>query len=199
MTVPRISMLSGIRDDDYSRLVACLGVEHRSKEARSRLMDAGNRALSALRCGLRDPDPRVRIGCCIVLDHHLDDEAIPELIENLRHDHPDVRAWALHALGCDRCKEGSCRPAESFVVPLAAAMLTNDPSHKVRERAAGLLGPAVHRSPEALAALRRAHQNDPCAVVRKIAGWYVPGGPRYERLEPKVPRTTLRCRTEAPR
>lgn len=183
-----ISMLSGVRENDYERLVACLGVAHRSKEARTRLLRAGHDALSALRRGLRDPDPQVRVGCCIVLDHHLEEEAVPDLIDNLRHEHADVRAWALHALACDRCKEGACRPAEDLVVSLAAAMLENDPSDKVRERAAGLLGPAVHRSADALAALRRAHRDDACAVVRKIAGWYVPGGPRYQRLKPKEKR-----------
>ena len=44
-------------------------------------------------------------------------------------DHPEgmVRAWALHALACDRCKEGECRLGEDDVVPIALRMLREDP------------------------------------------------------------------------
>jgi hypothetical protein len=69
--VTTISTLSGIAADDYRGLVACLGIEHRLKEARRLLMRAGTAATSELRRGLRHPDPKVRIGCCIVLDHSI--------------------------------------------------------------------------------------------------------------------------------
>jgi hypothetical protein len=49
----------------------------------------------------------------MVLDHHMDEAALPDLIENLHHENEMVRAWAMHALACDRCKEGSCRPAKT--------------------------------------------------------------------------------------
>ena len=181
-----ISTLSSIATDDYRSLVASLGVKHRSKEARRRLMLAGPRATSELRRGLKDVDPDVRVGCCIVLDHHLDEDAVPELIDNLSHVHPEVRAWSLHALACDRCKEGACRPEEKRIIPLVIHILQTDPIRKVREMAVGLLGPAVLRSDVAREALCRAHAEDPSPVVRKIAGWYVPGGPRYERLKPRT-------------
>jgi HEAT repeat protein len=180
-----ISTLSNIATDDYRSLVASLGIKHRAKEARRRLMRAGPEATSELRRGLKDADPEVRIGCCIVLDHHLDEDAVPELIDNLNHAHPEVRAWSLHALACDRCKEGACRPEEQRILPLVIHILATDPAPKVREMAVGLLGPAVHRSDAACEALRRAHTDDPNPVVRKIAGWYVPGGPRYQRLKPR--------------
>src|SRR5262249_55560900 len=83
-----ISTLSNIAIDDYRSLIACLGVKHRSKEARRRLMHAGPEATSELRRGLKDVDPNVRISCCIVLDDHLGEEAIPDLIDNLSHVHP---------------------------------------------------------------------------------------------------------------
>jgi hypothetical protein len=187
-----ISTLSGIAADDYRGLVACLGIEHRLKEARRMLMRAGTAATSELRRGLQHPDPKVRIGCCVVLDHHLDQDAVPELIDNLGHEHPGVRAWSLHALACDRCKEGTCRPEEDRIIPLVIRVLETDRIDKVREMAAGLLGPAVHRSVAARDALRRAHVDDSSPFVRKIAGWYVPGGPRYERLKPRATRCTPR-------
>jgi HEAT repeat protein len=183
-----ISTLSNIATDDYRSLVASLGIKHRSKEARRRLMLAGSEATSELRRGLKDVDPDVRIGCCIVLDHHLDEDAIPELLDNLSHVHPEVRAWSLHALACDRCKEGVCRPQEKRITPLVIHMLETDPVDKVREMAVGLLGPSVHRNDAAREALCRAHAEDPNPVVRKVAGWYVPGGPRYARLKPRTAR-----------
>jgi HEAT repeat protein len=185
----KISMVSGIAADDYRGLVTSLGVEHRAREARRRLMRAGSAATPELRRGLKDPNPLVRIGCCVVLDHHLDEAAIGELIDNLDHAHSGVRAWALHALACDRCKEGACRPEEARVIALVIRLLEHDPIVKVREMAAGLLGPSVHRSAAACEALRRAHGSDTSPVVRKIAGWYLPGGSRYERLKPKPSRS----------
>jgi len=120
----------------HDRLVADLGVKHREKQALRALMAAGSEAIAALRRGLRHQDPAVRIGCCKVLDHHLDEAALPELIENLSHADEGVRAWAMHALACDRCKEGACRPAEDEVLPIAARMLIHDESRRVRQMAA---------------------------------------------------------------
>jgi len=103
-----------------------------------------------------------------------------------------VRAWAMHALACDRCKEGTCRPGEDEVLPIAAQMLIQDESRRVRQMAAGVLGPSVHRHPDVLRALEYARDHDPHPVVRKIAGWYTPGGPIYKRLTPKPLRTQNR-------
>lgn len=169
----------------YRRLVEDLAVKHRAKRALRGLMAAGALATPALLEGLRHPEPAVRIGCCQVLDHHLDPAALPELIANLHHEHEMVRAWAMHALACDRCKEGSCRPGEHEVLPIAARMLLEDKSRRVRQMAAGVLGPGVHRHPDVLRALEYARDHDPHPVVRKIAGWYTPGGPIYRRLTPK--------------
>ena len=126
----------------------------------------------------------------MVLDHHLDDAAVPELMLNLAHEEGGVRAWALHALACDRCKEGACRPGEDDVVPIAIRMLREDPSREVRTMAAHMLGPAVHRRREVAAALEQAGDSDSHPVVRKVASWYAPGGPIYRRLAPKPPRRT---------
>lgn len=173
---------------DYDVLVEYLGVKHRAKHALRSLMAAGSQATPALRRGLQHDDAKVRVGCCTVLDHFLDAEAVPELIANLDHPDAEVRAWAMHALACDRCKEGACRPAEDGVVPIAVRMLSEDPDRKVREMAAGLLGPAVHRRADVLEALQHAALHDPHPAVRKVARWFTPGGPRYERLKPRPAR-----------
>jgi hypothetical protein len=175
-------------EEHYLRLVEDLAVKHRARQSLRQLMAAGSSATAAVREGLHHPDPAVRIGCCKVLDHFMDAAALPELIENLQHEDEIVRAWAMHALACDRCKEGTCRPGEDQVLPIAAQMLIHDKSRRVRQMAAGVLGPSVHRRPDVLRALEYAREHDPHPVVRKIAGWYTPGGPIYKRLAPKPSR-----------
>lgn len=173
----------------YRRDVNWLGVPYRANEALRRLMAAGSAATEVVRQGLRHEDPAVRVGCCKVLDHFMDEAALPELIANLTHPDEQVRCWAMHALACDKCKEGSCRPGEDEVIPIAVRMLLEDSSRRVRQSAAGLVGESVHRSPLSLPALQQAFIHDPSPIVRKIAGWYLPGGPRYQALMPKVGRT----------
>ena len=179
---------------DYRAAVEELAVPHRRKAAMRVLMIAGGAATPSVREGLHHSDPAVRVACCQVLDHFLDDAALPELVENLSHPDPQVRGWAVHALACDRCKEGSCRPAEADSLPVAIRMLLEDPSREVRQQAVGLVGTAVHRSPDALAAVVTAHQSDVHPVVRKMAGWFVPGGPRYEATKPRPGRSPARTR-----
>jgi hypothetical protein len=165
---------------DFAALVEQLSTG-RWQEAINKLMDVGGAATGALRAGLLHADPKVRIRCCMVLDHHLEEAALPELIANL--DHPDgrVRAWALHALACDRCKEGECRPGEEDTVPIALRLLRGDRSRKVRTMACGLLGAVAPRLPEVAQALEEARDNDPHPVVRTVAGWYAPGGRNYAK------------------
>src|SRR5947208_16632545 len=95
---------------DFDRIVDDLAIEQRAH------MAAGTTATPAVRRGLRHAVPAVRARCCAVLDHFLDADAIPELVENLDHEDPWVRMGAIHALGCDRCKEGECRPMEHDVI-----------------------------------------------------------------------------------
>ncbi len=187
-----IEIADDIERDDrtaaFRRWVDDLGVRHRASEALRRLMAAEALATPFVCEGLRHADPEVRVGCCKVLDHQMDEAALPELIDNLKHPDEQVRAWAIHALACDKCKEGSCRPGEDQVIPIAAKMLIEDHSRRVRQSAAGMVGEAVHRSPAALPALQHAFSHDPHPVVRKICSWYVPGGPRYKALAPKPSR-----------
>lgn len=170
---------------DFDLAVEHLGVPHRAKHARWTLMYGGAESVPALKRGLSHPNPRVREACCVVLDHHLEEDCIPDLMANLDHEDVGVRAWALHALACDRCKEGTCRPGEGDTLPLAIRMMLEDPSSLVRARAIALVGEAVHRSPDAIDALLRALETEPSPGNRKIIRWWIPGGPRYERTKPK--------------
>jgi HEAT repeat protein len=168
--------------DEYDSLVEQLALKGHTQAALQALMDAGPAATPAVRRGLRHDEPIVRVRCCMVLDHHLDEAAIPELIVNLDHREGRVRAWALHALSCDQCKEGECHPAEDEVVPIALRMLSDDRSRKVRTMAASMLGLVAHRREDAARALEAARDGDPHPVVRQVAGWYAPGGQVYRRL-----------------
>jgi HEAT repeat protein len=174
--------------DPYARLIEDLAVAHREREALRQLMAAGMRATPALRRGLRHRDPAVRVGCCVVLDHFMDAAAVPELMANLGHENARVRSMALHALACDRCKEGTCRPGEDDVIPIAIRMVLEDESRGVRTQAAHMLAPAVHRRPDVRRALEQARDRDPDPLVRKVAGWATPGGPLYRRLTPRPAR-----------
>ncbi|MCY3814114.1 MAG: HEAT repeat domain-containing protein [Gammaproteobacteria bacterium] len=162
--------------------IEMLASPHRRKVAMRKLMAAGRTGTPVVRAGLKHKDPDVRIACCKVLDHFMDEAAVPELIANLDHRHPGVRSWAIHALACDRCKEGVCRPGEEDVIPIVAEALLHDEDRQVRQQAAGLLGPSVLRSEAAKTAIAHAHKHDPHPAVRKIAGWWVPGGVRYRKL-----------------
>jgi hypothetical protein len=53
----------------------------------------------------------------------------------------------------------------------------------------------VHARTDAVAALQAAHDRDADPLVRKVAGWHVPGGPRYERTKPRPARTANRATT----
>jgi HEAT repeat protein len=167
--------------DEYDSLVEQLALKEHAT-ARETLIAAGPPAVAALTRGLRHDDPVVRARCCMVLDHNLEEVALPDLFANLEHPEGRVRAWALHALACDRCKEGSCRPDEDEVVPIALRMLAGDRSRKVRTMAASVLGPGTHHREDVARALEAARDGDPHPVVREVAGWYAPGGQVYRRL-----------------
>jgi len=144
------------------------------------LMAAGPAATPALRAGLSHRHASVRRACCVVLDHYLDDAAVPELLANVAHRNRKVRAWALHALACDRCKEGDCRPGAGEVVPLVLDRLDHDPSARVR-RMAVVLASEYLDAPGIAAALARVSNDDPHPTVRRLAAYFAPGGNGYQR------------------
>ena len=128
-------------------LVALLADPHRAFRAYTRLLALGPEATAAARAGLAYPDERVRERCCQVLDHLMDADSIPLLIDALGDPCERVRISAVHALACDRCKTDACRPAREAVLPAAIDMLAADPSARVRAYAAELVGQWVHSRP----------------------------------------------------
>jgi HEAT repeat protein len=114
----------------------------------------------------------------------MDEAALPELIGALNDADARVRAAALHALACERCKEGECRPAEDEVLPIVFRMLEEDSSREVRSGAVNLLFQIVHRRQDALEALERARDSDPEPIVREEARLRTPGGVMWMRTSP---------------
>jgi len=171
---------------NYEVLIGKLAVPHHAGLAYRALLSAGFDALPAIREGLHHESAQVRQYCCRFLDHFVIQEVMDDLIAML--DDPDarVRCEALHALACDRCKEGTCGPEEAKALPRALALLATDPDAHVRAHAIGLVGRWVHTSPAVEAALLRTMRTDPSPAVRKKAGWLVPGGSIYRKTAPKV-------------
>ena len=168
----------------YRALLAELAIPHRAKYAHRALLKAGLDALPTVRRGLRHENADVRYWCCQYLDHFLVPEALGDLIAMLDDTDHRVRVSTLHTLGCDRCKEGDCRPEEKDVLPRALKLLAGDPDPHVRAHAIGLVGRSVHTNTEAAAAIARAMKSDPSPAVRKKAAWHAPGGAIYQRTRP---------------
>lgn len=162
--------LIGLSPDE---LLEKLAVPHLERAAYWRLFALSASDNAVARRGLRHPDAHVRATCCQILDHFLDDVALAEVLEHVTDDDPRVRGWALHTLGCDRCKEGACRPGEADFVPAAIDRLENDPIAKVRLTAVTTLGPAITRNPIVAAALARAAEHDSDRAVRKAAARFL--------------------------
>lgn len=173
---------------DWFAWVERLAISHHHREAFWHLVLSGPRALDAVRTGLVHDDALVRKGCAGVLDHLVDDDGWPDLLGALDDPDPSVRVMVLHALACDRCKANGCSPTKATVLPAAVERLRADPDKHVRNQALGVIGRWVHDDPAALAAVVAAQESDPDPSVRKKAGWYVPGGPRYEKTKPKARR-----------
>lgn len=169
------------------QLVATLADPHRAVEALQRLIALGPDAVSAACEGLRNPNAHVRVNCCKVLDHVMDPESVAAVISALADPVPEVRYEALHALACDRCKSGECRPSASAVLPPAMALLAADPSPHVRAMACEVVGAWAHTRQEAAEALQASASTDPSPLVRKKASWYAPGGPIFQRKLPRQP------------
>jgi len=167
-----------------AELVVLLGDTHRGFQACQRLIALGPGATEAVRAGLAHPDPRVRAYCCMVLDHLMDEASVPVLIAALGDPAEQVRCAAAHALSCDRCKKGGCRPDAAAVLAAALDVLAGDESASVRAMAVEVAGRWVHSHPQARAAIERAAAADASPAVRKKASWYAPGGTIYRRTEP---------------
>jgi HEAT repeat protein len=163
--------IAGLNEDD---LLDRLTVGHLSRAAYWRLWERSMTDNSTVCRGLRHADPRVRATCAQILDHFLDDAALIEIVDCLADEDPRVRAWSLHTLGCDRCKEGPSRPGEDLFLPEAIRMLREDPDSHVRVAAATTLGQsAVTLRSDVSHALAAARDGDPDRQVRKAAARFV--------------------------
>lgn len=153
---------------DYEGWVAQLGRAQRRQEAKQHLTLSGPPAVPALRHGMAHPNPVVRRFCATILDKLLDEAALPVLVAALDDEDPEVCKRALHALACDRCKEGECRPGEDLWVPKALDLL-HDPSADVRAGAIDALGKVVQRRPDVVAALDAVAASDADRGLRSMA------------------------------
>lgn len=131
------------------------------------LKEAGQEGRVAVREGLSHPQWRVRKWCALFIDNNADVESLERLLLTLHDPHHKVRMWAVHALGCDRCKGGEM---VLDAVPQIAERLRDDKSLKVRRTAANFLAlrPTDKR---ARRALRRALEVETDHRLVNMAKW----------------------------
>jgi hypothetical protein len=171
---------------EATELINQLAIPHHAKAAYRQLFSMGFDIASVAQEGLKHENASVRYYCCSLLDHFLLPEALEDLISILHDPDAKVRTIALHTLACDRCKEGECRPAEKDILPVALQMLNEDNDAHVRAMAIEVVGQYVHHNKIAEQALIKANKGDSSPTVRKKAGWYMPGGPIFNRTVPKM-------------
>jgi len=107
------------------------------RKSLAKLVGLGEAVLPAIRAALRSADWRVRRDCLRLLDHRADSESRRLALESLGDEHPEVRKWAAHALGCDPCK-GEGR-SDLDAVPRLVRVVREDPSVRVRRSAVVVL------------------------------------------------------------
>ena len=134
-------------NDEAQRLVERLAA-NQWWEPLQGLTQLGRDALPAVLEGLRHGNWRVRRGCAVFLDHYADPPSLPQLIPLLRDPKSAVRKWAVHSLGCDRCKQDESFPID--VVPQLVERFEHDESIRVRRMVVQVLAHA--RPPEAASA-----------------------------------------------
>lgn len=107
-------------------------------------------ALSQLRQGAQHPNPKVRWWCAHLADHLADDRCVDVLLRLSQDEVGRVRAEAIHAIGCARCKP--C-PLDIDATGILVVAALTDVEAKVRAAAIFTLGylPADPRAAQALA------------------------------------------------
>ena len=122
---------------------------------------------SAVVAGLQHPDPPVRRGCLDFLDHHADNDCAEDLRRVALHDPiPHIRRFAVHALGCVRCKTS---PLEMDLIEFLTTVAgRGDESAKVRREAIYALSHQPQDS-RATAALRLVLEQETDQELRKAA------------------------------
>ena len=103
----------------------------------------GEEVLPVIRKGFQNADWQVRRWCALFADKFADSETLHALVPLLDDPKSQVRLWAVHALACETCKDGS-NPIDA--VPLLLDRIKMDKSLKVRRQAVAML--AHHRAPD---------------------------------------------------
>ena len=168
------------------------------RAARDALIAAGGAGLSAAVAGLQHPEPPVRRGCVDFLDHHADVDCADDLRQVALHDPiPRVRRFAVHALGCVRCKTA---PLEMDLVEfLAAVAARRDESARVRREAIYALSHHAQDA-RARAVLRRVLEQETDRELRKAAHRVLRlHDPEYRRMTDEQARQASRARTSVAR
>jgi HEAT repeat protein len=122
----------------------------------------------------------------VLIDRLADTESFDLMVLLLDDPDPRVRAHAMHALACDRCKgDDVCALPREELTPMAVKLLAEDEHDHVRAIALEVLGRWVHEDERCHEAIARAMADDPSPSVRKKARSYQPGGKIYERTKPR--------------
>jgi hypothetical protein len=153
---------------DFDGWVSQLGVNSCRQRARGHLFSSGPSALPSLRRGLRHSNPVVRRLCANMLDRFVDEKTVFDLVAALDDEDATVRARALHALACDQCKQGECRPGEDLWVPRAIDLLV-DQDPDLRAAAIDSLGKVAGHHPDVATALASVAENDRDRGLRGMA------------------------------
>ena len=126
----------------------------------------GEEAIRQLIGAADHPNPKVRWFCAHELDHLATDQSIEALLKLTNDPVTKVRVEAVHALGCERCKQ--CQ-LNVDMVELMVDFALNDPADKVRGAAIFALGylPPDVRAADALR--RIAQDNITSEELRKSA------------------------------
>ena len=127
---------------------------------------------------LDDNDWRVRRNALRFLDHAPVAGMEPAIIALLNDNVEEVRKWAAHALGCDRCKAGA--PASLDPVPFLMTTAKQDPSLVVRRSAVVCL--AWNRPPDARIA-RLMRELSASALDEKVRSHALSGAQRHAVAE----------------
>ena len=164
------------------------------RAARDALVAAGVAGRSAAMEGLRHPEPPVRRGCVDFLDHHADEGCADDLRRVALHDPiPRVRRFAVHALGCVRCKAS---PLDIDLIEFFAEVVArSNESAKVRREAIYALSQQPQDS-RATAVLRRVLEQETDQELRKAAHRVLRlHDPEYRRLTDDQARQASVART----
>jgi HEAT repeat protein len=153
---------------DFDGWVAQLGHASLRSRAKQHLLISGPAALPALRRGVHHNKAIVRRQCVNLLDHLLDEDSLAVLIAAIDDADPAVAGRALHALACDKCKQGACRPGEATWVPRAITLLGH-PNPDLRAAAIDALGKVADHRPDVAAALSLASRTDSDSGLRGMA------------------------------